>query len=365
MSLKTDDHLYKRMFDEIEDYAIVSLDVNGRISNWNKGASLIKGYTSQEIIGQHFSIFYTPEDILSKKPASLIKQATDEGKAKAEGWRMRKDGTRFWGSILITAVHDDDGSLIGFTKVTRDLTERMIAEQAAIKRMEELGRINRDLEQFVYIASHDLQEPLLTISNFIELIKAEYNEELSKDAQASTYVNFIEEASLRLRSLIKGLLDYSRIGRQQLVSDVDFNVLMETLKKDMRVSILAANATVTYTSLPVVRGFETELRQLMQNLLSNALKFKKVGVSPVIEVSAERKDNQWLFEVKDNGIGIDEKHQQKIFMIFQRLHNRAEFEGNGIGLAHCKKIVEMHQGQLSVKSTPGEGSTFYFTLNII
>lgn len=364
MSLKTDERLYRRMFDEIEDYAIVSLDVSGHISNWNKGASLIKGYTSQEIIGQHFSIFYTPEDILNNKPASLIKLAREEGKAKAEGWRMRKDGTRFWGSILITAVHDDDGSLIGFTKVTRDLTERMLAEQAAIKRMEELDRINRDLEQFVYIASHDLQEPLLTISNFIELIKSEYSESLALDAQASTYVNFIEDASLRLRSLIKGLLDYSRIGRQKLRSEVDFNVLMETLKKDMRVSITAAKATIKYTNLPIVPGFETELRQLMQNLVSNALKFKREGVAPVVEVSAERNNGCWTFAVKDNGIGIDEKYQDKIFMIFQRLHNRNEFEGNGIGLAHCKKIVEMHKGQLRVESIFGQGSTFYFTLNI-
>lgn len=364
MSLKTDEHLYKRMFDEIEDYAIVSLDISGHISNWNKGASLIKGYTSQEIIGRHFSIFYTPEDILKNKPAILIKQAAEEGKAKAEGWRMRKDGTRFWGSILITAVHDEDGSLIGFTKVTRDLTERMLAEQAAVKRMEELDRINRDLEQFVYIASHDLQEPLLTISNFIELIKSEYAESLALDAQASSYVNFIEDASLRLRSLIKGLLDYSRIGRQQLRAEVDFNVLMETLKKDMSVSITAANATIRYTGLPVIHGFETELRQLMQNLLSNALKFKKTGVAPLIEVSAEKEEGHWRFAVKDNGIGIDEKYQDKIFMIFQRLHNRNEFEGNGIGLAHCKKIVEMHQGQFSVQSTLGQGSTFYFTLNI-
>lgn len=204
MSLKTNELLFQRMFDEIEDYAIVLLDTSGHISNWNRGARLIKGYSEDEIIGQHFRIFYPPEDILNKKPEQLMKLAADEGKARAEGWRMRKDGTRFWGSILITAIHNEDGDVIGFTKVTRDLTEKMLAEQAAMKRMEELDRMNRDLEQFVYIASHDLQEPLLTISNFIELIKTEYAEQLQNDEQAATYIDFIAEASVRLRSLIKG-----------------------------------------------------------------------------------------------------------------------------------------------------------------
>jgi PAS domain S-box-containing protein len=351
------------MFDEIEDYAIVSLDANGYIRNWNKGASLIKGYSAHEIIGRHFRIFYTPDDISIQKPEQLIAQAIQTGKAKEEGWRVRKDGTRFWSSMLITAIHDDEGQFIGFTKVTRDLTERMLAEKASLKRLEELDMINRDLEQFVYIASHDLQEPLLTISNFIELIQTEYASVLSKDAQAAAYIEFIANASHRLRSLIKGLLDYSRIGKERLDSEVDFNHLLDTLLEDMEATISAAQATIRYHQLPVGKGFETELRQLFQNLLSNAIKFRREGVPPVIEITAEKEGNSWKFMVRDNGIGIDERYKEKIFMIFQRLHNRNEYEGNGIGLAHCKKIVEMHKGVISVESQQGKGSTFYFTLS--
>ena len=364
MSLRTNEQFLRRMFDEIEDYAIVSLDADGHISNWNRGAGLIKGYEAKEILGRHFRIFYTPEDVAIKKPERLMTIAATEGKAREEGWRMRKDGRRFWGSILITAVHDEDGSIIGYTKVTRDLTERMLAEQAAFKRMEELDRINRDLEQFVYIASHDLQEPLLTISNFIELIKMEYGEQLKEDQQAASYIDFIANASQRLRGLIKGLLDYSRIGKQRLNSTVDFNVLLNTVLEDMEATISAADATITYDNIPVGNGFETELRQLFQNLISNAIKFKREGVPPVVHISAEREGNFMRFTVRDNGIGFDARYAEKIFMIFQRLHNRNEYEGNGIGLAHCKKIVEMHKGSIWVESERGAGSTFYFTISI-
>lgn len=351
-----------KMIEEIEDYAILLLDENGNIENWNKGAEKIKGYKAHEIVGQNFRVFYMDEDRKNRKPESLIETAKTEGKAISEGWRVRKDGSRFWGSIVITAIHDTQGDIVGFTKVTRDLTDKMLAAEAIQQHLNELQLKNKELEQFVYIASHDLQEPLLTVSNFVELLKEEYGSLFDEDGQL--YMGYITEATGRMRNLIKDLLDYSHIGRENGIEQVDVNQLLTDIVNDLDQRIAVTGAQIIYGEMPIVTAYATELRQLFQNLITNALKFYRTGVPPVVEISIEPYKKGWRFHVSDNGIGIKPEHEEKIFLIFQRLHNREEFSGNGIGLANCKKIAVMHNGDISVASVPGKGSVFSFTIEL-
>ena len=350
------------MVEEIEDYAILLLDENGNIENWNKGAEKIKGYKADEIVGKNFRVFYTDEDQKNQKPESLIETAKNKGKALSEGWRVRKDGSQFWGSIVITAIHDTQGNIIGFTKVTRDLTDKMLAAEAVQQHLHELQLKNKELEQFVYIASHDLQEPLLTVSSFVELLKEEYGHLYDEEGQL--YMRYINEATYRMRNLIKDLLDYSHIGREKGIEQVDVNELIANIVDDLDQRFEITGAKINFNNLPTVTAYATELRQLFQNLTTNALKFHRKDTPPVIEISAEPYKRGWKFYIKDNGIGIEPQYYEKIFLIFQRLHNRDDFVGNGIGLANCKKIAVMHNGDISVESVSGEGSVFSFTIEL-
>jgi PAS domain S-box-containing protein len=350
------------MLEVIDDYAILFLDKHGNVENWNKEAEKIKGYKTDEIIGHNFSVFYSEADRRNKLPELLIEEARLKGRAQHEGWRVRKGGELFWSFVTLSAIYDDTNTVVGFSKFVRDLTARRHSEKTTEEYARELELKNKELEQFVYIASHDLQEPLLTVKNFVELFKDEYKDVF--DENAMLYLQFIDRSTERMRNLIKGLLDYSRLGGQQIKTLVDCNALMDSLQNDLFTSIATVGAKIHYEDLPIVYGYETALRQLFQNLLSNSLKFKHPDAAPEIEISIVGHDKFWHFEFKDNGIGIDERYKEKVFVMFQRLHNVADYEGYGIGLSHCKKIVELHGGQISVESIIGKGSAFCFTLSV-
>ena len=230
-----------------------------------------------------------------------------------------------------------------------------------LRNVTELEQKNKELEQFAYIASHDLQEPLRTMNNFVGLIKKKYQGKIDKDADG--YLNFISEASSRMINLIKGLLEHGRIGHTQEKKKVDANELVELILKDLDSVIKESGARIKSDQLPTLRGDRIQLRLLFQNLITNAIKFRKADTTPKVDISV-RQDQQlgYVFAVKDNGIGIDEKNQEQIFEIFERLHSRNEYQGNGLGLAHCKKIVGLHQGKIWVESTVGGGSTFFFNI---
>jgi len=351
-----------RMMDEIDNHAIILLDRQGYIETWNKGAEKIKGYQAGEIINQNFRIFYTEADRQAGLPSQLLAEATTAGKVYHEGWRLRKDGSRFWGAVTIVASYDEQGVLTGFAKITRDLTERVDAETTIKLHAQNLEIQNKELEQFVYIASHDLQEPLLNISNFAELLRLEYGDKL--DETAEMYLGVIRHCTHRMRDLIKDLLDYSRIGRRKALVPVDCQQLIDMVKEDLSTQLRQTGAVIQCDALPTVNAYAIELRQLMQNLISNAIKFRATDRKPVVTISASLRDHHWQFTVADNGIGINPSHSEKIFKIFQRLNDRDAYEGNGIGLAHCKKIVELHGGALWVESTPGQGSRFSFTIPV-
>jgi signal transduction histidine kinase/ligand-binding sensor domain-containing protein len=224
----------------------------------------------------------------------------------------------------------------------------------------ELERKNKELEQFAYVASHDLQEPLRTSSSYIQLIQKQYKGQL--DDKADKYFNYIVDSSDRMKTLIKDLLDFSRIGIKGEFVKVDCNKIMQDVLADLTIAISDCSAKIKFENLPVINGYPTEIKQLFQNLIINAIKFRRKDVSPEVNISAIKINNYWQFAFTDNGIGIDKQHNEKIFIIFQRLHNRTEYKGSGIGLSHCKKIAELHHGKIWVKSVPGEGSTFYFTI---
>ena len=264
-------------------------------------------------------------------------------------------------------IKDHNGKIIRIAGISRDVTQQKMHEEKMAARTAELERSmtllenkNKELEQFTYIASHDLQEPLQTVSSFVELLKEEYQDIL--DDNAGQYIDFIDQSTERMKNLISGLLDYSRIGREKIRSTVDCNEILGHILDDLRTVIAESGAKIESGHLPILRAYPTELGQLFQNLIGNAIKFVRPGVSPLITIFCQQQDEGWLFEFKDNGIGIEEKHRERIFIIFKRLHSRKEYEGTGIGLAHCRKIVELHHGKIWVEPVPNEGSKFCFTI---
>jgi signal transduction histidine kinase len=224
----------------------------------------------------------------------------------------------------------------------------------------ELERKNKELEQFAYVASHDLQEPLRTTSSFVELFQQQYQGKL--DDKADKYLVYITQSVTRMKVLIADLLDYSRIGSKKELKRVDCNIVLNEVLADLDTAIKETGAEITACQLPVISGYQTELKQLFQNLLLNSIKFRQKKIRPLITICAWKNTDSWQFAFSDNGIGIPKEHFERIFIIFQRLHTRNEYNGSGIGLSHCKKIVELHKGKIWLESEPGKGTTFYFTI---
>jgi PAS domain S-box-containing protein len=351
------DEIIVRMVREIEDYAIILLDTNGIIANWNPGAQKIKGYTESDIVGRHFSVFYTSHDRVSGKPERLLDEAKIHGRVVDEGWRVKQDGSEFWGSVTIVAIHDPNGNISAFGKVTRDLTER--------KRNEQLAAVearNQELEQFTYIASHDLQEPLRTVSNFLQIINEDYGSSL--DSNMAAYLGKIDGASKRMNVLVTALLDYARLGKDAESALTDVSHLLQEVIDDIGGLVKSSGAEIQVDSMPVLRAFHMEMRQLFQNLIVNAIKFSHQERKPEVRISCIEEMENWHFTVTDNGIGIEKRHFEKVFQIFQRIEPKGRtIPGHGIGLANCKKIVTLHGGNIWVESIPGAGSTFHFTIS--
>jgi PAS domain S-box-containing protein len=344
-----------------KDYAILMLDPDGNIVNWNEGAERMKGYRAEEIIGQHFSRFHSAEDISNGIPGLELEEAARVGRSENEGWRIRKNGSRLFASVAITALRDEKGMLRGFGKITRDITERKKSEEHLVKTMEELSQSNDELQQFAYVASHDLQEPLRMVASYTQLLAKRYKGQL--DADADEFIDFAVDGCNRMQALIQDLLAYSRSGSSgKAVRKISSeNALSEALT-NLHATIEESGAIVTHDALPSIITDDTQLAQVFQNLVGNGIKYRGVE-APHVHVSATKNGGkEWIFSVRDNGLGIEPQYFERIFILFQRLHGRQEFKGTGIGLAICKKIVERLGGRIWVESQPEEGSTFYFSL---
>jgi PAS domain S-box-containing protein len=360
---------YRLLVEGVTDYAIYSLDPNGNITSWNSGVERIKGYKAEEILGKHFSMFYTPEDRVAGLPNTVLRTAEQEGHFEGEGWRMRKNGERFWCSIVVTPVHDEEGTLTGFSKVTRDITERKFlmeqlqnhAEQLEL-RVAESERTNAELEAFSYSVSHDLRAPLRTIEGFATALREDYGAQL--DQTATEYLGEIAAASVRMNRLVQDLLNYSRISRIEMslqptrISDAIRKVVGEVGRNAGKIDVALDDATS-------VLAHPATLGQVIYNLVSNAVKFAREDVACEVRITTSRLPDGFLrTAVRDNGIGIAPEHQERIFKVFERLHGQEEYPGTGIGLAIVKRGVERMGGRMGVDSKPGEGSEFWFDLMI-
>ncbi|RWX00572.1 sensor histidine kinase [Flavobacterium cerinum] len=349
------EQLYKKMIEEVQDYAILLLDLDGNVQNWNIGAEKIKGYKEADILGKNFSLFYLPEDRASKLPKTLINSATLNGRATHEGWRVRNDGSTFWGSVVITALHSDDGDVIGFTKVTRDLTERKLAEEEKARDTRSIELQNRQLEEFAYITSHDLQEPIRKIQTFINLAKKNTDDK----ELLNNYLDKMSISADKMVSLIKDILNFSRLSsdKNQFISVNLVDILTEVIG-ELDLLIEEKKAIITVSSLPVIDAIPIQMNQLFNNLIHNAIKFNNGYPSIVIQHEIVKNDTgqYHLITISDNGIGFDQQYAEIAFKPFKRL--TTNHSGTGIGLALCKRIVENHNGTISVASVLGEGTIF-------
>ncbi|MBS1622474.1 MAG: PAS domain S-box protein [Bacteroidetes bacterium] len=355
----TTDYRYKQMIDSIEDYAIILLDPTGHIQSWNKGAGQIKGWTADEILGRHFRTFYTEEDRQRQLPETYLTEATDLGHVQHEGWRVRRDGSLFWGHVTITALRDESGRISGFCKVTYDRTDRLRREEID-RRMHQLEARNKEMEQFAYVASHDLSEPLNTVGSFASLLASDYAAVL--DSTGRAYLTQIQTSVGRMKELITALLHYARIGTYRSLERVDLVALLRSVMTDMHQTIVSSGARISYHDLPTLYAYPIELRVLLQNLLSNAIKFHAPGTVPRIHISAARQHHVWTFCVADNGIGIAAADYDKVFIMFKRLHDQDTYAGSGIGLAYARKIVEMHNGSIWIEPNEPSGIKVCFTI---
>lgn len=273
---------------------------------------------------------------------------------------VRANGEQQWVKWELRPWTDGVGEISGLIVSTEVITERRKAKEKLEQLNEKLLHSNRDLEQFAYVASHDLQEPLRAVNSYAQLLAQKYEGHL--DAKADKYLGYIMEGATRMQQLINDLLEFSRVGTHgKNLQRTDTEVILSQVLADLKVAIAESQAVVTHDPLPTVMGDEIQLIQLFQNLIGNAIKFCQ-DKPPLVHISAQQKQQEWVFEVRDNGIGMESEFFERIFTIFQRLHSRTEYPGTGIGLAVCKKIVERHGGQIWVESTLGVGTTFYFSI---
>ncbi|MFZ3166538.1 MAG: PAS domain S-box protein, partial [Candidatus Methanoperedens sp.] len=342
--------------------AIISADSDDNIISWNKGAQTIFGYAEEEALGKSL-IMIIPERYRDAHKKGL-ERVNSTGETRIIGKTvemvgMRKDGSEFPLELSLSTWKIGTRRL--YSGILRDVTGRKQADEKLKQTLAELERSNKDLEQFAYAASHDLQEPLRTVSNFSQLLAKRYKGEL--DAKADQFIGFIVDGATRMQEMIDNLLAYSRVStRAKPFEPTNCETLFDQALANVKMAIEESGALVTHKSLPTVMADASQLVQLFQNLLSNAIKFRKE--KPRITVSAVQKGNEWLFSVEDNGIGIAPEFMEHIFKMFQREHPSAEYPGTGVGLAICKKIVERHGGRIWVESQVGKGSTFYFTIPV-
>ncbi|MCK5225741.1 MAG: PhnD/SsuA/transferrin family substrate-binding protein [Planctomycetes bacterium] len=304
--------------------------------------------------GEHANKAYEDEKKILETGQPLL------GIEEKETW---PDGKVTWSSTTKMALRDKNGTIIGTFGVSRDITSRCFAEQRLAHTALELKRSNADLQQFASVASHDLQEPLRMITSYLQLLVKRYEDKFDSDAKE--FISFAVDGAKRMQGLINDLLQYSRVGtRGKPFAPCNLEDLVTRSIRDLGQKIEENNAVVTHTRMPNVEADATQLEQIFRNIINNALKYRHKEVLPKIHVACEQKDKEWIFSIKDNGIGMEKKYFDRIFIIFQQLHARNEYGGSGIGLAVCKRIIERHGGQIWVESEFGKGSTFYFTLPV-
>ena len=314
---------------------------------------------SIELLGKDdFELYPTESAILSVEEDQQV-FLSGEAIIDKETLNVKKDGSNAWFLTSKIPLKNANGEISGLVGLSYNITERKEAAEK-LRRYSILESKSKEMEQFAYIASHDLREPLLTIINYIELLIEDFGENL--DEEAKRYTTSISGAAHRMDQLIHGLLDYSRLSKIKQLQDADCNEIVKEVQADLNLLITSSGASIIVEELPLLKAYPLELKLLFQNLINNAIKFRRKGVSPEIHITSNKIKDGWQFEIRDNGIGIKEYDKRKIFIMFQQLHNKNEYPGTGIGLAHCKKIAELHNGSIWVESKSEHSSSFCFTI---
>jgi PAS domain S-box-containing protein len=351
-------YAYNRSLIEASLDPLVTIAPDGKITDVNKATEKVTGYPREMLIGTDFSYYFTDPT----KAKEGYQKVFETGSVKDYPLEIRnRDGSMT--SVLYNAsvYREESGKVIGVFAAARDVTELYRAEAALKEKIIEVEQSNTELQQFAYIASHDLQEPLRVVASYVKLLDRRYKDKL--DADANDFINYAIEGSTRMQQMIDDLLTYSRVGTKgKPFQPTDLETIFDRVLGNLRVSIAESHATVIHDPLPTVLADDLQMMQLFQNLIGNSIKFRSSERAPTIHVSAKKRKDIWEFSVADNGIGIAPEFYDRIFIIFNRLHTRDEYPGSGIGLAICKKIVERHGGRIWVESKLGEGTMFRFTI---
>jgi PAS domain S-box-containing protein len=335
-------------------------DTEGRFLTINKNLEELLGVKNEELIGK------TDYDIITKELAEYYRandqKVIEEGKAIP----IEEEADLIDGHHTFIAnkfpIYDNDGKPYGVGSISTDITKHKLLEKQMKTTMNELKRSNKELERFAYVSSHDLQEPLRMVTLYSQLLEKRYKDSL--DADADDFIEYIVDNAKRMKYLIDDLLEYSRVSNQvKEFENIDLEKVLENILSNLSILLVENNADVTYNSLPTIFADKNQMIQVFQNLITNAIKFRGKK-PPKIDISAQKGNKEWIFSVKDNGIGINPKHRKQIFEVFKRLHTREEYPGTGIGLSIAQKIIQKHGGRIWVESELGKGSTFFFTIPI-
>lgn len=350
-----------RQIVELAEEGIWVIDRNGLTNYVNHAMARMLGYSELEMFGRPLFEFM---DKSEKEKALDHIERRKQGIGDQHEFKFKsKDGKDIWTHMSTSPVMDSQDNLLSCCALVYNITSRKEAEQQMLQLTEDLKRSNEELEQFAYVASHDLQEPLRAVTSYTQLLAQRYQGNL--DDRADKYINYIVDGATRMQQLINDLLAYSRLGtRGQEFEQADCNAVVKQTMCNLQIAIAETKAVITCDAMPTVMADEFQLVQLFQNLVANSIKFCRQDI-PLIHIAACRQESEWVFSVRDNGIGIDPQYADRIFIIFQRLHGRRQYSGTGIGLAMCKRIVERHGGRIWVESQEGKGATFYFTIPII
>jgi len=374
-ALRESEERFRTLVETVKDYAIYMLDTTGHVTTWNAGAEKLEDYEAREILGKHFSQFFPPEDRESGLPDKYLKEAERNGKAVNEGWRVRKDGSRFWSQGTITALYDDNGKLRGFSKIAHDMTQQKQSEEnirrfnteleeRVRKRTAQLEAANKELEAFSYSVSHDLRAPLRHIVGYVDILQSEVGEKIDDDARS--HLQTIADAARQMGNLIDALLEFSRMGRTEMRRQrVNLGQLVEDAQRALRPEMQDRQIEWKIAPLPDIEGDPVMLHQVIVNLIANALKYTRPRKKAQIEIGTMQSDQKVIFFIRDNGVGFDMTYADKLFGVFQRLHPAREFEGTGIGLANVRRIVHRHGGRVWAESAVDRGATFYFSIPLL
>jgi len=354
--LKEREEQSRLLISAVKDYAIYMLTPEGKIASWNEGAKRIKGYEADEIMGCHFSKFYPSEAVSTQYPSFELVKALEDGRFEDEGWRLRKDGSRFWANVIITPVYNHQKQHIGFTKITRDLSEKLKNEELMMKN-KELHRLNTDLDNFVYTASHDLKAPITNMEGLMILIDAKIRPKL--DTTELRIINKMASSIERLQNTIASLLEVTKAQKnlEKAQESISVREILQEVKEEISPLIEEANAEfIEDLQAESITFTKASLRSILYNLLSNAIKYRSGERRVVINISTFYEKANIVLSVKDNGLGLTQENQNKLFSMFKRFH--VHVEGTGIGLYIVKRTIENYGGKIEVNSKLNEGTEF-------